>query len=255
MNKPLRVCVLILIIFSAFFLGPDNASANDGAGGSEWDFSVTPYVWGSGLVGTVGAKGYKVHINLSFSDVLDQLNKSSMISFTGNKGKQFFIFDGMYLDISHSGATSKSDVFADIDVTTTRLQAAWGTNFLEGDSFVLSGFAGIRYWDITNRLTLHTTSEPLGTYKDSEAWLDPILGIRYEKSLTDKLSLLTMLDIGGLGVGSELTWGGMINIAWKYSERTYINLGYRYLYVDYENNGFIMDAYNDGIFAGITFRF
>lgn len=205
MNKPLRVCVLILIIFSAFFLGPDNASANDGAGGSEWDFSVTPYVWGSGLVGTVGAKGYKAHINLSFSDVLDQLNKSSMISFTGNKGKQFFIFDGMYLDISHSSVTSKSDIFADIDVTTTRLQAAWGTNFLEGDSFVLSGFAGIRYWDITNRLTLHTTSEPLGTYKDSEAWLDPILGIRYEKSLTDKLSLLTMLDIGGFGVGSELT--------------------------------------------------
>lgn len=255
MNKPLRVCALILIIFSPFFLEFDHASANDGTTGSEWDFSVTPYVWGSGLVGTVGAKGHKAHINLSFSNVLDQLNKTGMISFTGNKGKQFFMFDGMYLDISNSGVTSNSDVIADIDVTTTRLQASWGTNFLKGDSFVLSGFAGIRYWDITNRLTLHTKSESLGTYKDNEAWLDPILGIRYEKSLTDKLSLLTMLDIGGFGVGSDLTWGGMINIVWKYSERTYLNLGYRYLYVDYENNGFIMDAYNDGIFAGITFRF
>jgi len=233
----------------------DHASANDGTAGSEWNFSVTPYVWGSGLVGTVGAKGYKTHINLSFSDVLDQLNNSGMVSFTGNKGKQFFMFDGMYLDISYSGVTSNSDVIAGIDVTTTRLQAAWGTNFLEGDSFVLSGFAGIRYWDITNRLILYTQSEPLGTYKDSEAWLDPILGIRYEKRLLNKLSLLTILDIGGFGVGSDFTWGGMINISWKYSERIYLNLGYRYLYVDYEDNGFTMDAYNDGFFGGITFRF
>lgn len=255
MNKSMCFYVLLLIVFSPFFLELHCAYAIDATSESEWDFSVTPYGWASGLVGTVGAKGHKAHVNLSFSDVLGQLNKTGMISFTGKKGNRYFFFDGMYLDISNGGTTSISDVFADIDVTTTRLQAALGTTFLKGDSFVLSGFAGIRYWDITNRLTLSSPSGILGTYKDSESWLDPILGIRYEKNLSNRLSLLTMLDIGGFGVGSDFTWGGMINIAWKCSERTSLNLGYRYLYVDYENNGFTMDTYNDGIFAGITFRF
>ena len=57
---------------------------------------------------------------------------------------------------------------------------------------------------------------------------------------------------GGFGVGSDFTWGAMADFSWRISKRFSIELGYRYLYLDYEKNGFVMDTYNDGIFIGLN---
>ena len=48
--------------------------------------------------------------------------------------------------------------------------------------------------------------------------------------------------------------GGMVDFSWRISDRTSLEVGYRYLYVDYEKDGFVMDAYNDGIFIGLTWK-
>ena len=42
------------------------------------------------------------------------------------------------------------------------------------------------------------------------------------------------------------------DFSWRISKRFSIELGYRYLYLDYEKNGFVMDTYNDGIFIGLN---
>ena len=44
----------------------------------------------------------------------------------------------------------------------------------------------------------------------------------------------------------------MADFSWRISKRFSIELGYRYLYLDYEKNGFVMDTYNDGIFIGLN---
>ena len=46
----------------------------------------------------------------------------------------------------------------------------------------------------------------------------------------------------------------MVDFSWRISDRTSLEVGYRYLYVDYEKDGFVMDAYNDGIFIGLTWK-
>ncbi len=248
-----RIFLSILLFFSLLLSGlpPLEATENDVT--SDWTFSTTSYVWFSGLNGTLGVKGHKARVSLGFSDILSNMDASGMLTFQGHKGKQYFFFDGMYLDISDSQQVSPS-LFTDVSATTTRLQAAWGVRVREWDSSSLHIFTGLRYWNLKNELTIRTASTPLERFSDTESWLDPFVGIRYATRLSPNLTLVAMIDAGGFGLGSNFTWGGMVDLSWKLSERTSIEVGYRYLYVDYENNGFVMDAYNDGVFIGFTWK-
>jgi hypothetical protein len=92
--------VALLLFFSLLLSGLPPLEAAENADPSEWTFSTTSYVWFSGLNGTLGVKGHKARVSLSFSDVLSNMDASGMLTFQGHKGKQYFFFDGMYLSMS-----------------------------------------------------------------------------------------------------------------------------------------------------------
>lgn len=243
--------LLLLIFLPVSGLSPLEAAENEDS--SQWTFSTTSYVWFSGLNGTVGVKGHKARVSLVFSDILSNMDASGMLSFQGHNGNQYFFFDGMYLDLSDTEQVSPT-VFTDVGMTTTRLQAAWGVRVKEWESSSLHVFAGLRYWNLKNELTIRTASAPLRRFTDTQSWLDPLVGIRFSTRLSPKLSFTAIVDAGGFGMGSDFTWGGMVDFSWRLSERTSLEVGYRYLYVDYEKDGFLMDAYNDGLFIGFTWK-
>ena len=245
--------ILSLVLLFLFLSGVKPLSAEGSDTDSEWMFTATPYVWASGMHGTVGVKGHKARVDLSFSDILGTMDAGAMLAFQGHKGKQYFFFDGMYLDTSDTDAVSSS-LFADVNVTTTRLQAAWGRRVMERGASTLDLFVGLRYWNVKNALTLKKASIPVGHYSDSESWLDPLVGINYVTQLSPNLSFGLLLDAGGFGIGSRFTWGGIVDLTWRLSEHASLEVGYRYLTLDYENKGFVMDTYNDGIFIGFTWK-
>lgn len=248
-------CIFLLFLFIFSLLcpfSPLHAAENEET--SEWTFSATPYVWFSGLNGTVGVRGHKGRISLSFSEILSDMKTTGMMALQGRKGNQYFFFDGMYLDLSDTEQVSAA-MFTDIGVKMTRLQAAWGLRVKEWESSSLDVFAGLRYWNINSDLTFRTVSVPLRHYSETESWLDPIVGFRFTKDLSPNLAFVAMANGGGFGLGSDFTWEGMVDLSWRLSDRTSLEVGYRYLYVDYENDGFVMDTYNDGFFIGFTWKF
>ena len=115
-------------------------------------------------------------------------------------------------------------------------------------------FSGLRYWNLKNELTIRTASAPPQRFTDTRSWLDPLVGIRFSTQLSPKLGFTAIVDAGGFGMGSDFTRGGMVDFSWRLSERTSLEVGYRYLCVDYEKDGFMMDAYNDGLFIGFTWK-
>jgi len=252
MKQPVRIFLLLLFLFS-LLCGLPSLEAAEKDTPAEWTFSSTSYVWFSGLNGTVGVKGHKARVSQSFSDILSAMDASGMLTFQGHKGNQYFFFDGMYLDLSSTEQVSAT-VFTDVGVTTTRLQAAWGVRVKEWESSSLHVFAGLRYWNLKNELTIRTASAPLRHFSQSESWLDPLVGIRFSTRLSPNLSFTAIVDAGGFGMGSDFTWGGLVDFSWRISDRTSLEIGYRYLSVDYEKDGFVMDAYNDGLFIGFTWK-
>ena len=72
---------------------------------------------------------------------------------------------------------------------------------------------------------------------------------------TKALYLTAETDVGGFGIGSEITWQAYGALGLQITRNIFSELGYRYLYSDYDTTSFIFQAAMHGaqITAGITF--
>lgn len=93
------------------------------------------------------------------------------------------------------------------------------------------------------------------TISGSKAWIDPIVGFRARYNFTDHLYAAAKADIGGFGIGSDLSWQAFGALGYQFNNHWSSELGYRYLSVDYAKDGFVYDAAMGGAFVGLKFTF
>jgi hypothetical protein len=88
-----------------------------------------------------------------------------------------------------------------------------------------------------------------------ENWFDPFIGLRGRYNLTKALYLTGEADVGGFGVGSEITWETYAALGCQITRNIYSEVGYRYLYLDYDTTSFIFQGSLRGaqITVGINF--
>ena len=81
------------------------------------------------------------------------------------------------------------------------------------------------------------------------------MGFAARYNLSKAWYLTGKADIGGFGIGSELTWQGSCALGCQVTRNIFVEAGYRYLYTDYNQGGFLYDVTQSGaqITAGITF--
>jgi len=89
----------------------------------------------------------------------------------------------------------------------------------------------------------------------NERWVDPYVGFAARYNLSKAWYLTGKADIGGFGLGSELTWQAYGALGCQVTRFIFVEAGYRYLYTDYNHGGFVYDVTQSGaqITAGITF--
>ena len=66
--------------------------------------------------------------------------------------------------------------------------------------------AGARYYALDTDVDLSVGGVPSGSSRDGHAWVDPIVGARYQGELGRDWSLRARADVGGFGLGSDLAW-------------------------------------------------
>lgn len=86
-------------------------------------------------------------------------------------------------------------------------------------------------------------------------WVDPILGVRAQWNLNDQWFLAGKSDIGGFGVGSDLTWTVQGTVGYRFTENVSAELGYRYMDTDYQDGAFVYDIVESGVYTGLNIRF
>jgi opacity protein-like surface antigen len=86
-------------------------------------------------------------------------------------------------------------------------------------------------------------------------WIDPIVGFRGAYPLGDRFSVSGRADIGGFGVGSELTWQAYGGVNWLFADSWAATLGYRYMSIDYEADRLTLDIALQGPLIGVTYEF
>ena len=111
----------------------------------------------------------------------------------------------------------------------------------------LSLLGGARIVDVTVDVAL--TPGPDGSA--SERWVDPFVGLRYERPLGTKWFLDVRGDIGGFGVSSESQAQLVASVGYRFSERLEAFGGYRFLTVDFDD-ALVLDVSVEGPGLGFT---
>jgi hypothetical protein len=100
--------------------------------------------------------------------------------------------------------------------------------------------------------------DPGPTVDDSESWVDPLIGLRGDLELTERLALFAEADVGGFGIGSDLAWNAQLFLTYRtavFGVATDLALGYRALRQDYDHNDFAYDVTTSGPIIGAAFHF
>jgi hypothetical protein len=221
---------------------------------AQWRSDLTVYLWATGLDGTVGAGGREADVSMSFSDILDDLQFGAMAGYSASNGDWAFQVDAVIANLGVTERGEQGILRADVDVDLTLLEGDLGWEAT--DAFRL--FAGARYVDLTNKVEVRIANQTFRA-RGGESWVDPVVGFRWATPPGNRWSFWVRGDVGGFGVGSDLSWNAVAAAAYHFSDRVGVGLGYRILDIDYENgqgdDRFLFDAQMSGLVSGVIFSF
>jgi hypothetical protein len=127
---------------------------------------------------------------------------------------------------------------------------------VEKPSAFLDLIAGVRYWSVDSTLSLRAGALPEREVSNKEDWVDPLVGLKGLSFLgASKFFISGGLAIGGFGAGSDFMWDAQGHLGYRWTKTFSTTIGYRYLEVDYENDGFLYDVAQQGPVLGLSWRF
>ena len=199
----------------------------------------------------------KSDVDVPFSTIIDNLDFAFMGHFDMRNDRWVVASDLVFVDLEHNEDVTHEDrtlgtVKAGIDMTLFEVVGGYRV------SPAVAVLAGARWVDMGEAFAY--TGEIFGDDADTcKSWIDPLVGVHVFAPLSEKWWLGLRGDVGGFGVGTELTWQAYADIGFKVSRVTSLVLGYHALDMDYEDGAglhyFGMDMMVSGPQLGVVFTF
>lgn len=234
--------------------GAASLSAQESQSEDPWKFKAAIYLWGAAIGGTTQSGN---DFDVSFSDIVDNLDFTFMGSFEARKSKWSAAADVIYLDISSDGSGTigprNSPVSANVDVTSWVLNFQGARNVHESEHASVDVLFGARYLSIESKLTA-TLPSFIGqrTLKSSDDVWDAVAGVKGKIMLSKSWFLPYYLDVGT--GGSDFTWQGMAGVGYAF-RRVDLVLAYRYLEWQFDSDSAFDDMNISGPLFGAAFKF
>ncbi|SDE71871.1 hypothetical protein [Ruegeria marina] len=224
---------------------------------SDWEFNITPYAWMSGLSGDLGTvPGLPSQpVDLSFGDIFDDLDYGLFLLSSARNGPWVIYFDGSLVKTTSDEQIGGPIVQAlQVESKTTNAALSLGRTVSVSQDHNIDVYLGVRYWKIENNFAVNTVG-PLLRSSSSADWVDPIIGVAGRYRINDRWVLFGSADIGGFGVGSDMQWSVQTGANYSFTDRVSLSVGWRYMSVDYQDNGIVFDVSQSGPLIGATFKF
>jgi hypothetical protein len=229
------------------------ASETESSSSEDWSFTVQPYVWAISLKGSAAPLPPlpATDFEASFGDIWKDLN----LGFFGNaelrKGKFGIIGDVIWADLSMDSGGPLGGLI-EIDSSSVIASLLGAYRLLEKEQAWLDLVVGARGYYIDTSLDVG----PGGiffTSEHTEGWVDAMAGIRARIELGMGFHAQAFLIGGGGGSSSAADLMGRIGYSFTDNLSTYA--GYRFLKIDYKNNGFVWDVEYQGPLVGGSYKF
>lgn len=237
---------------------------------SVWQFQATGYGWATAINGQVGVRNLPpVNVNVSFGDILKDLNGAIMGSFLAKKGDWLILTDLVWAALSDDAVVrlpgTRHPTLAAIapgtrvDFKMRQLIASALVGYrlpLGGPDLDLYATAGLRYQRMTAEIDAMPGLIPVTLSRRSlEQWADPTVGFSAHWRINERWFVNLLGDVGGFGVGSRFTTQGFASVGYRWTDSISTALGYRAIYTDYRNDGFTYRATQHGVFSSIAYHF
>lgn len=226
------------------------------AGGGDWAYTASLYLWGAGLSGDIAQFGLPtVHVDSDFSDILDDLDFAFMAMGEARKDRLSLFGDIMYTKISPGSATPRGIVATGVELTSETTAALLGAGYtvLQGARGQLDLVAAARLWHASADVAFTGGLLDGVSRSDSDQWVDALAGVRGRYSLSEHV-YLTGWGLVGAGQ-ADLDWDVAVIIGYEFNDRFAAVAGYRALGVDYSDDDFVFDVVQQGPLLGAVFRF
>jgi hypothetical protein len=158
----------------------------------------------------------------------------------------------MALGATARGARDRLEADIDVDQSTFEADAGYRVS----ESLTLLG--GLRYvrLDAGVQLTGPLVDESAAGIQD---WIDPVVGARLTIPLSPRWTMSLRGDVGGFGVGSELSCQALASLRWSLSDSIGLIAAHRFVSIDYEDGRgggrFEYDVDSAGPGVGLVFTF
>jgi opacity protein-like surface antigen len=219
-----------------------------------WNGSATIYGWVPAIQGSQEGRDGEPIIDITGPNVLEALQFAFMAAGEVRRDKLGFMFDAVYADMKFDAEAERVDISAEL---TTKLYFASGAvswRLYDEAGVLVDAYGGLRAYGIETDFGLQI-GQLAGERDATVNWVDPIVGFRGAYPLGDRFSVSGRADIGGFGVGSELTWQAYGGVNWLFADSWAATLGYRYMSIDYEADRLTLDIALQGPLIGVTYEF
>ena len=246
----MRVRTSVAVLMSALMLGAvATPAAAQGARPEGWQVTVAPYFMGASMNGTTAVAGREVTVDVSFSDILNNLEFGVMGLMVARKGQWGVGGDAIWMAL---GANGSSTNFPGVSGSADVNQGAFSFYGLRR----LGDFADLTFGARVNTIQASlafsgpfTQLAPLDVDR-TKTWVDPIVGLQLRTRGESRWHAQMYTEIGGFGAGSDFTWQAFPHLSWQVAQWGSLQAGCRWLPMDYETGGgasrFKYDILNQG---------
>lgn len=232
------------------------------------EFAITLPIWIPGISGTFASGSTAVSASrpdkdtvLAVPDIVTEFEFALVGRVDGRIGR----WVGM-ADVFGARIRQTADFHVDLLDVDAGFEAYVGRLLVGYRVLASERSCGCGRWDVDVLAGLrayHAKMEldaPLNLEFDrSRTWIDPLIGVRATWDLPGRLDLRFLADIGGFGLGSDLSWSFQVQAVWCLSRHWLIELGYSWLSVDADfganDDRFLFDLDMRGPELAITYRF
>lgn len=232
------------------------------AHGAEWRHTVLGYGMGAAIDGTTQIGDVAVPVDLSISDVFDALEMGAMAAYRADNGTWSITGDATYMGLGATTQSEQGRVRGDVEIDQYTLMGTLGRRVADPLEVLFS----LSYFDLSADVEVRTTAPVTGEVTTRKAgagahWVDPLIGLKYSLPFRDAWRLDLRGDVGGFGVGSELSYQLLGTIAWQSQGNAGIVFGYRLISFDFEDGQRgtrhyeRYDLSEQGPLVGVTWQF
>jgi len=212
----------------------------------KWEVTVAPYFMGAAMSGATTVRGRELDVDVSASDIFSNLQFGAMGLVVARKGNWGLGGDAIWMALGSTVGETNVDfnqgAFAFYGLR--RLAPAADLTF------------GLRVNTLQGNLEFKRTGVKVSQDK---TWVDPLVGLILRSPREHRLGLQLYTEIGGFGAGSDFEWQIFPTVGYNFNDRVSLQLGYRWLDMDYStgagNERFGYDVLTQGPIAGVAFRF